>query len=54
MKKTTKWAGLILLVLVLGGIFLLRSNDNQEIQISTANVVYGETQKVVLSMKDLN
>jgi len=54
MKKTTKWAGLILLVLVLGGMFLLRSNDNQEIQISTANVVYGETQKVVLSMKDLN
>ena len=54
MKKTTKWAGLILLILVLGGIFLLKSSDNQGLQFSTTNVVNGETQKVVLSMKDLN
>ena len=54
MKKSTKWAGLILLILVLGGIFLLKSSDNQGLQFSTTNVVNGETQKVVLSMKDLN
>ena len=54
MKKSTKWAGLILLILVLGGIFLLKSSDNQGLQFSTTNVVNVETQKVVLSMKDLN
>jgi len=54
MKKSTRWAGLIVLVLVLGGVFLLKSNDNQELRTTTANVVNGEVQKVALSEKNLN
>ena len=55
-KKYTLYIGLVLLVLVVGGFFFFRggSSGNGNVVSEGGQVLQGETQKVVISEKNLN
>lgn len=53
-NKITIIGILVLVAVVAGFVFLSGSNGNTEKTPITGNVVAGETQKIVLSMEDLN
>ena len=55
-KKSTLYIGLVLLVLVVGGFFIFRggSSGNGNVVSEGGQVLQGETQKVVISEKNLN